>query len=983
MDGLSWGVAMRTCLSRARRACVRTQVILLALLVFHGPASAQPQRDQTVDGVSRAERQRIDDQVYGQLTKAWSAFYAGKYEDAASLAEPLLQFTDGRYRWVPLEAGHLQARCLWAHGTRDSRDRAQQMWAQLDRATGDAATRTRSRRDVARVLALEARNDPASLSLAIDTLEALVRGERWDHNAIEEVGIDLARLYVKARRFDDAEKTLKYIIAYLGDRTNVTRLEIPPALVKPYVDAAKAALDRLKYERDAGRREFEAAERLRKAARFPEAISAYRSVIRDFGDSDYAFRSGLHIGDCFLGMGQNREAVEHWRRFTSAMPAGPWRGQAYVALIDLHLEEFLDLAEAARCTELAQASMATALADQQAAESWQAAAFDLHLRIGLVGFCQNRGQSAIESFQKARSLTRSRTLSQNLELLIAAARESKSLLPAECAVPAGVTSVRASAETSPQAVLALSLGTIYTLTGQHPSAHAFFDRVAGRPAVPARGNVPAVPARVPMRGISPAQAAFAAYGKGIVLHEERRLEQALEQLLGSLRFADGSWHDETLYRAASIIEARAAAEFGGRSTAPQRRAQGKSDSTRPTVSRQEAAALETERLAALLRARGAALPYWRELLGRYPDTPHREEAYYRCGRLLYDLAKASPLEHSGDLWTEASAMFERLCEDFPASAYAGEAYVRLIDLSLERRFDFPSASRWATAAVAWVGTPQPNPDTHESSARPAWRGGRTGRAAAMERGAVLHALYQRAGVIAYLDGRHVDAVGHFRSSEQYAPRDRRYVAVGQILMGAARIEELAKQKAALTPQEVLAGEPKARLILQLADLYHVLEDYAKSSELCDLVIESGVNATREQRSWALFRRGRNQFSLGPRERDAAAVVADYSAAVRLAPQAPWASRALFLSANLAFNINRDTDAAIVGWRQVLREYPQCGDADRSAYYIGVAYEVARRPREARAAYEDFLRRYPDSPFANLVWSVHLKRVEEMEKPPAR
>ncbi|MCP4377960.1 MAG: tetratricopeptide repeat protein, partial [bacterium] len=245
-----------------------------------------------------------------------------------------------------------------------------------------------------------------------------------------EAGIDLARLYVSAKRFDDAEKTLKSVIGLLGNKDNLTRMELPDSgMVRPYIDAAKAAIGRLGYQRNAGRTEFEAAERLRHQKKWSQALRAYKGVIKDFPETAYAPRSELAIGYCLIGLKQTEQALVHWGKFTKDQPAGPWRAQAFIAMIDIYTEDKLDLPQAAKYATLARSALPAALANKKASESWKHVAFELHLRVGLTSFCQNQGAIAAKAFESAKNLTRDRGIRESLDVLATAAKAGNPIIP--------------------------------------------------------------------------------------------------------------------------------------------------------------------------------------------------------------------------------------------------------------------------------------------------------------------------------------------------------------------------------------------------------------------------------------------------------------------------------------------------------------------------------------------------------------------------
>ena len=51
------------------------------------------------------------------------------------------------------------------------------------------------------------------------------------------------------------------------------------------------------------------------------------------------------------------------------------------------------------------------------------------------------------------------------------------------------------------------------------------------------------------------------------------------------------------------------------------------------------------------------------------------------------------------------------------------------------------------------------------------------------------------------------------------------------------------------------------------------------------------------------------------------------------------------------------------------------EAEKSAYYVGVAYQWAGKAKEAREAYESFLKEYPASGYVAVVRSYHLAQLE--------
>jgi len=728
--------------------CLRAALAAAVILAFSTPIFAQSAKNKKPAAAPqpKSEREQANAQVFGRLAQAWAAAFSGKSQEAIALAEPVAKLSDPDYKWAAIEAAHLQARAYHQSGTAQGRARAAQLWKQIERL--DTSKATKARLQIAKALEAEARGtaipaagagagspakpagDPSAIKQAIDTLEPLLKAGRW--NLVEaEAALDLSRLYVQANRFDDAKKTLDYIVAYLGVKKNLIVMEIPAGLEKPYIAAAKAALAHLKYDKNIGLAEFEAAEKLRKAGKFADAARAYQAVIavvKNFPESDYGPRSDLHVGDCLLGLGQTARAIDHWKKFIAPAPAGPWRGQAYIGIIDYCLEEQLDLPEAGKYADLARNSLPAALRSPEGKAGWQLVAFDIQLRVGLVSFCQGQTTQAVAAFEAAKAATNNKATAESLDALIAAAKSGKAVIPEDCrgmgVSPMSPTAVPA-VSSSDKPALALSMGIIHLLAGRYDNADNMFDRVLGTDASrsPIRNPQSAIRNQLPpLGGSSPAQLAFSAFGRGAVLHAQRKAAPAKDLFLASIKaFPAGSWQDETFYRVATITQAEAgtgpkAKEQPATSGKPGESAK---DSPKPEIRNPQSAIRNQERLAAFLKAKSAALPYWQEIISRYPQSPRCEQAFYNAGVLLCEIAEAadapglrSTKSEAG--WKDAAFMLGRFTEFYPKSLWAGDAYVREIDIALERMFDLALAGSLGESAIVWIDRPNATGTTGEA-----------------------------------------------------------------------------------------------------------------------------------------------------------------------------------------------------------------------------------------------------------------------------
>jgi tetratricopeptide (TPR) repeat protein len=208
-------------------------------------------------------------------------------------------------------------------------------------------------------------------------------------------------------------------------------------------------------------------------------------------------------------------------------------------------------------------------------------------------------------------------------------------------------------------------------------------------------------------------------------------------------------------------------------------------------------------------------------------------------------------------------------------------------------------------------------------------------------------------------------VAFFEKAKPLAPERSFVEANGHIPTGMERLIEAAKSGKSLTPEIVRKGDERAKLILTLADVYHEGQQYDKSLDLCNRVLTGGPNKriAPEQRSYAHFKRARNHFLIQDMTAfNPDAALADYVAAVRVAPKAPWADEAMFLAGNIEWNQKHDLSAAISVWQRLLKNYPHSSEAGRSAFFIGVSRYFSKQYAEAKKSLEKYVADYPDSEF---------------------
>ena len=161
---------------------------------------------------------------------------------------------------------------------------------------------------------------------------------------------------------------------------------------------------RLKSDVAAGdaKRLYDQAEKLRGERSSPRRANSSRRSARPYPADPWAHAAGFRIGQCYAGLDRAAQAVDWWQKFVKESPAGPWRGQAQVALVDAALDQ-LDLKKATEHAVAAGAALAKGL-DKEAEPSWKEAAYDIDLRQGIVSLVDGRFDAAVQGFQEAKKL---------------------------------------------------------------------------------------------------------------------------------------------------------------------------------------------------------------------------------------------------------------------------------------------------------------------------------------------------------------------------------------------------------------------------------------------------------------------------------------------------------------------------------------------------------------------------------------------------
>jgi tetratricopeptide (TPR) repeat protein len=883
----------------------------------------------------------IEPDAAAVLASGWSAFFDREPFSAAAAVEKL---TRSPRLGEKLHALHVKARSLWLAGDPANQNSAQALGSQLARE-GQGDPYATARTETARGLGFAASGQNAK---AIATLEQVFK-QNLPSSVTIEAAIDLALLYAEADRIGDATATLDHADKILDYPEGIG---LDGKLQKAFAKGVKRAREWIASK---GRALFDLARGMQRESQYAKAIVLFNKVSEEYPETDYGPRSQFEVGECLFSMNRQDEAVKHWDAFVAAAPAGPWRGQAFVRLVDVHLAERLDLTEAERYALLAKTGMTTALGQNIGAANggWPEAAFGLHLRIGMIALCRDQHPAAAETFEQARAAEPDKAASERLAALAKVASDGGSIIPADCrGAAAGRGTTAQKVDDAGRVPLALALGMMHHVAGLEDLAGRYFARVTGSPAVSAAKGGKAKPAMQPLAGAAPAQLAFAWFGKGAVLEANKKTKDAKDAFLASLKTSnEGTWHDETLFRVATIIEAEAESRAG-------------KDDQR-----------HVERAAAIRAARAEAMPYWQEIVTGFPDSPRHEVAMYRAAILAYERAEtasASAAAKPGGggsaeakkqvekAWTDAAKQLGAFTEAYPESEYAGDAYVRQIDLALERLFDLERAGTLGPLAAAWA---KAGPRTAKAVQLTPWARPVTAHSAE-QAAATRRDCLMLAGLTAYLAERYDEAVQYVTAAGPETPpagftKDYDIRAIGLHFL----LEVIRAKKPVTDPLALdAATNSSQRMALQLGGLYLASVRPDRGEAVFRRIIEKepklgaipmGVEA------YALLKLAITLDRQPGRQKEGVEILEQLAERTDLRGTV-WGGTALFRYALYTFNVTGDAAKSLPLYQRFLREYPAHPSRELASYYaFADACKLGDRPMAMKMA-EDFRTTYPKS-----------------------
>lgn len=407
------------------------------------------------------------------------------------------------------------------------------------------------------------------------------------------------------------------------------------------------------------------------------------------------------------------------------------------------------------------------------------------------------------------------------------------------------------------------------------------------------------------------------------------------------------------------------------------------------------------------------LAYWQRILSGQGGTAEKQRALFHVGELNRRMKR----------WKQSAATFAALLREAPEGAWAISARSRLMEIKLESGFDLQGAAADAETLITWARQrekkyfPPQKKDAQQGKspqggkAKPA-NGGRkepvkeTPKPVAPRKPPVvkipakketqpkttvpsvvfqtptekesLAEAYWSYSLVRFLQGR----IGYSRFYMWRYRALRGRPAGPQSADDAIRQVVFSRAIAhrPLTPLTLWKSNKPSYPWIVLAELLSLSHDFERSRDFATALLNhKQITLSDFQKSYIYYLRGRSDSGIRDLKEKRRAP-ADFLAAQKLDPKAPWADRCLFLAANAYWNHQHDAQRAIALWQRLMKEYPESKEYDRSAYYIGVIYRQEKRFEEARRALEQLLKDKPKSPFAKLVKEDLKKINSELARP---
>lgn len=816
------------------------------------------------------DRSPIDKSSAQAHAKAWQEFYGGRLDEAIRTVS---RFANSKHQELLFDNFHLQARANWEKGDPSSKRKALQLWGRLKRWQREPTARARL--GIAEALNLHSRGKTAE---SLKVLKKIANDQELSWVAIEAT-IEIASQTRASSKDAESMAAIKH-----GDQLlkHAESLGVPKPLAEVYRNAIKS---QRQYLADKGKEAFEKAEHLRRLEQFPRAIPAFKQIAEDFPNSKYRHRAQLHIAYCMIGQRKYDAAADWLETFIGERPSGPWRGQAYLALIDLNVEQLGDLSKASTFLKLSLETVAKAAKDEKSARSWALATPDLHIRNCVLGILSRQALENAESLSKSVAALnadkRYKSSAGRIASLLRFIRQDGVLVPKEITQSDSALAVD----------LATAAGFVYVLAGRFEHGERILEAVTKRRYSATKRH----------------HYSIALTGLGLIAQARNESDEAIHQLKLAIRQApDGSWHDHSHFGIASIV--------------------GHTDG--PPFSRQAKA------------LRADSISHLSTVLNEFPASIHRQAAMIR----LVDLY--SSLES----WAAAVDAGTRYLNEFPETDQVGRICIKMIDVSLERLFDIEQAEKMVMVSRRWLALDLPSPKKRDR-----------------------YDLLLRAGVIAYVRQQYDTATLSFRTAKSLDEP----VSANKNVAGSAPptidvLIQLAQSKERLTPEVVLGGDARTQLILQIADIYNQAGRRDEAHTLYTRLIKhEELQMTPMQKSWAHYQRAQAMHA----DRGSSSARDDYLQAHRSYPAAEWAPRAAFYGATILSNRSKDRTLANDEFLALAAAHPDHPLAAKSLYMVGVNFEWSRQWVESKRAYTTFLKRYPESEWAQVVRKHHMKNVD--------
>jgi len=405
----------------------------------------------------------------------------------------------------------------------------------------------------------------------------------------------------------------------------------------------------------------------------------------------------------------------------------------------------------------------------------------------------------------------------------------------------------------------------------------------------------------------------------------------------------------------------------------------------------------------------AAGPYWEEIVKNYPKSEFAGPALYELGTLeilkgkykaamftmmkmaveyprtpqapkgLYELGTA--LLDEG-LTKDGTYVLEELVKMYSNDRWAGNAYVALIDNTLEQQYDLEKAKKLAVMGISWINKNAPSLDISKDKPSAPVTTATTDRKY-QPQGDILrdaYEVYLRAGLVEYLQENYDLAAKYYTAGQPAIMEEGVQKHYERHKVGLYLVLNACSRKIPVWDPAALeyTNEVKQVTAVKLADLYIHAQRPEKSIEIYEMLLDRKKPLGHLKPRFKGYCLMRLALAYSCDKQPIVLSESIYKQFYRAdLKNSPWAPDAIIRLGVLLYNDSQDPKKAMPHYKYVFTKFPDHPEARRALYFYTLNAVQEGNYKLAKASCEYYFKKYNQPEDG---WYKHLKRVMREEIP---